>query len=135
MDNFFLPFIAQVIFISQGIMFILLFAGYWLAEEKKTIDHRTLMRYLFWVQTALNIIMVYLFITIPLDINYIPHILIATPLYLLIVYTYLVMEKKLPELLMIPREHQTLLMKITGIAWALAILSGIISFSFLAMGL
>ena len=78
--------VAETTFILQAIMFMLLFGGYWLAMEKKIADHRKLMTYMFWIQTILNIIMVISFVVIPADVNFIPHILIATPIYLLILY-------------------------------------------------
>ncbi len=125
--------VAQATIIFEVTIFLLLFAGYWLAQEKKIVDHRKLMRYLFWSQTILNIIMVYSYIVIPFDVNFIPHIIFATPLYLLILYTYLVMERKLPEKIMVPRKHRPLLMRITAVAWGIAILSGIISYMIFGM--
>ena len=133
MDNVYQLLVAEATFSIQVVMFLLLFAGYWLAQEKKIVDHRTLMRYLFWIQTILNVIMVYSFIIIPEDVNFIPHMLISTPLYLLILYTYLVMEKKLPNKIMVPRQHRPMLMRITAVAWGIAILSGLISFMVLGM--
>jgi len=125
--------VAEFTFIVEAIMFMLLFAGYWLAQERKIIDHRKLMRYMFWSQMILNVIMVISLLAIPEDVSFIPHILVATPLNLLVVYTYLVMERKLPEALMIPRERRPLLMRVTSVAWGLAIISGLASFMYFGM--
>lgn len=125
--------VAEVTFIIEAIIFMLLFAGYWLAQEKKFIDHRKLMRYLFWSQMILNVIMVISYLVIPEDVSFNPHILLATPFTLLIIYTYLTMEKKLPEKLMIRREMRPLLMRVTSVVWGLAILSGLFSFIYFGM--
>lgn len=85
--------VAETTFILQAIMFMFLFGGYWLAIEKKFVGHQKLKNYMFWTQTTLNIIMVISSVVIPADVNFIPHILIANPIYLLILYAYLVMNK------------------------------------------
>jgi len=125
--------VAQTTFIIQAIMFLLLFGAYWLAVEKRFIDHRKLMRYMFWTQMILNVIMVISLLTIPADVAFIPHILVATPLNVLIIYTYLTMERKLPKKLMIRREMRPLLMRVTSVAWGIAIISGLFSFMYFGM--
>lgn len=125
--------VAQATFIIQAIMFLLLFGAYWLAVEKRFTDHRKLMRYMFWSQMILNVIMVISLLTIPADVAFIPHILVATPLNVLIIYTYLTMERKLPKKLMIRRESRPLLMRVTSVAWGIAIISGLFSFMYFGM--
>ena len=133
MDNVYQLLVAETTFTIQAVMFLLLFAGYWLAQEKKIVDHKTLMRYMFWSQMILNVIMVISLLTIPADVAFIPHILVATPFNVLIIYTYLTMERKLPEKLMIRRESRPLLMRVTAVVWGLAILSGLVSFMYFGM--
>ena len=133
MDNVYQLLVAEATFSIQVVMFLLLFAGYWLAQEKKIVDHKTLMRYMFWSQMILNVIMVISLLTIPADVAFIPHILVATPFNVLIIYTYLTMERKLPEKLMIRRESRPLLMRVTSVVWGLAILSGLASFMYFGM--
>lgn len=125
--------VAEFTFIVQTIMFLLLFGAYWLAVEKKFVDHRKLMRYMFWSQMILNVIMVISLLTIPADVAFIPHILVATPLNVLIIYTYLTMERKIPKRWMIRRERRPLLMRVTSVVWGIAIISGLFSFMYFGM--
>ena len=133
MDSMWQLLIGETTFIIEAIIFMLLFGAYWLAQERKIVDHRKLMRYLFWTQMSLNVIMVISFIIIEGDVSFIPHILVSTPLTILIIYTYLVMEKKLPEWLMVKKENRPMLMRVTAVCWGLAILSGLISFMYFGM--
>ena len=133
MDSMWQLLVGETTFIIEAIMFMLLFGGYYLAQEKKIIDHRKLMEYMFWAQMFLNFLMIISLLIIPADVSFIPHILLATPLNLLLVYTYLVMEKKLPERLMVPQEKRPLLMRITAVSWGIAILSGLLSFIYFGM--
>ena len=114
-------------------MFMLLFGGYWVAIEKKFVDHRRLMTYMFWTQTTLNIIMVRSFVVIPVDVNFIPYILIATLIYLLILYTYFVMNKWFSQQIMIPKKHPPMLMRINAVFWGITILSGFLSYLVVGM--
>ena len=125
--------IGETTFIIEAVMFMALFGAYWLAQEKKIIDHRKLMRYMFGMQMFLNFIMVISFLVITADVSFIPHILVATPLNLLVIYTFLVMERKLPNRLMVPREKRPTLMRITAVCWGVAILSGLLSFMYFGM--
>ena len=133
MDSMWQLLVGETTFILEAIMFMLLFGGYYLAQERKIIDHRKLMEYMFWLQMFLNLIMIISLLIIPADVSFIPHILLATPLNLLLVYTYIVMEKKLPERIMVPREKRPLLMRITAVSWGIAILSGLLSFMYFGM--
>ena len=125
--------IGETTFIIEAVMFMALFGAYWLAQEKKIIDHRKLMRYMFGMQMFLNFIMVISFLVITADVSFIPHILVATPLNLLVISTYLVMERKLPNRLMVPRVKRPTLMRITAVCWGVAILSGLLSFMYFGM--
>ena len=121
-------FLAEITYIIDVILFLLLFASYYLASEKKFVEHQKVVRYMVLFQTIVNINMVYSYFFSYYGSNFTVHAIIGTFIYLLILYTFFLMENKLPSKLRIPKKYQKQLMAITSVLWGIAIVTGIVSY-------
>ena len=119
---------AEISYFVEICLFLFLFVSYYLATEKQRILHHKVITYMIIIQTFLNINMIYSFIFTNYGRNFIVHAIIGTFIYLEIVYTYLLMQGKIPSKLRVPKNYQPLLMAITSVLWGLAILSGLVSY-------
>ena len=119
--------IAQINYIAAVILFLLLFASYYFTQEKKFDYHQKMVRYMVLVQTIITFNMLLSFFFTYYGSNFIIHAIMGTVIYLLIVYTFLYMEKRLPKSLMIPKKYSKLLMRVTAVLWGVAIVSGLFS--------
>ena len=120
--------LAETTYGLEVVLFLLLFASYYFTQEKKFVDHQKIMRWMVLIQSIVNINMLYSFFFTSYGSNFVIHAIIGTIVYLIIIYTFLVMEKKLPSFLMIPKQYRKPLMRFTAFLWGIAIISGIISF-------
>lgn len=119
--------IAELNYISAVILFLLLFASYYFTQEKKFDYHQKMIRYMVLVQTIITSTMIMSFLFTDYGSNFIIHASVGIIVYLMIVYTFLLMEKRLPEKLMIPKQHRKMLMRITAVSWGFSIVSGLFS--------
>ena len=108
----------------EMIMFLLLFAAFYFASEKKFEIHQRLIRIMFAVQTILVFFMIGSFTFSYYGKNFTPHAIIGASVYLIIAYTFLLMENKIPREFQIPNKYRKTLMRLTFILWAFAIFSG-----------
>ena len=123
--------LAEVTYIIDVILFLLLFASYYLASEKKFDEHQKVVRYMVLFQTILIFNMLYSYFFSYYGSNFTLHALLGTLIYLMILYTFFLMENKLPSKLRIPKKNQKGLMAITSVLWGIAIISGILSYMFI----
>lgn len=119
--------VAQLNYIAAVILFLLLFASYYFTQEKKYDYHQKMIRYMVLVQTIITINMILSFFFTYYGSNFIIHAIMGTLIYLLIIYTFLYMERRLPKSLMIPKKHSKLLMRVTAGLWGVAIVTGLFS--------
>lgn len=130
-DTFLELFFAQIVYIFEVILFFLLFASYYFAIEKKFTYHRKIVRYMVLVQTIVTLYMMYSFFFTYYGSNFILHAAMGIFVYLLILYTFLLMEERIPQNLMIPSQHRQMLMRITSVLWGLTIIGGTLSLFFI----
>ena len=120
--------LAEITYFVEICLFLFLFVSYYLASEKQHILHHKVVTYMIIIQTVLNANMVFSFLFTSYGRNFIIHAIIGTLIYLEIVYTYLLMNGKIPTKFSVPKKHQPLLMAVTSILWGIAIISGLISY-------
>ena len=82
-------------------------------------------------QTIVTTYMIYSFFFTYYGSNFTLHALMGLSVYVLILYTFLLMEKSLPKKIMIPSTYKPLLMRVTSVLWGLSILGGILSLVFI----
>ena len=127
-DNLIWQYLAEVNFILEIIMLCLLAVNYYFAISKDFKNHRLIVRYMVLGQTILSGSMLFsLLFQTEYGPKYLPHAIFGTIIYSLIVYTFLLMEKKLPEFLRLPKKHHKVLMQLTNVLWGIAILTGVFS--------
>ena len=119
--------LAEVTYIADVILFVLLFASYYLTQIKRFADHQKVMRWMVLIQSIVIINMIYSFFFSYYGSNFIIHAMMGTVIYLIILYTFFYMENKIPKALMIPKKHSSLLMRVTAVLWGIAIISGLFS--------
>lgn len=109
---------------SEIILFLLLFAAFYFASERKFKTHRVLIRIMFAMQTILVLFMIGSFTFSYYGKNFTPHAFIGSIVYLIIAYTFFLMEGRIPNDFQIPEKYQKSLMRFTMVLWFLAIISG-----------
>ena len=119
--------IAQIYYGIEVILFLLLFASYYLTQEKNFDYHRRLIGWMVLLQSILVLNMFYSFFFTYYGGNFIFHAIIGTLVYLLILYTFFYMDNKLPNKLRIPKKYSKSLMRIAAVLWGIAMVSGLIS--------
>jgi predicted ferric reductase len=120
--------LAELSYILEIILFLLLFASYYFASEKEFKIHRMIVRYMVLIQTLLVIFMALSFLFTSYGHAFVYHAIVGLLVYSLIIYTFLTMEKKIPKQLTIPKYYNSWLMRISSVLWGIAILSGIYSY-------
>lgn len=130
-DTFLQLLFAQIIYLSEIFLFLMLFASYYFATEKKFDLHQKIVRYMVLTQTIVTTYMFYSFFFTYYGSNFTLHALMGLTVYVLILYTFFLMEHRLPESITIPNSYKPLLMRITSVLWGLSILGGIISLVFI----
>ena len=126
-DTFFQLLFAQIIYLTEIILFLMLFVSYYFATEKNFDFHRKIVQYMVLIQTILTAYMFYSFFFTYYGSNFILHAFMGLTVYVLILYTFLLMEHRLPKSITIPNSYRSLLMRVTSVFWGLSILGGILS--------
>lgn len=111
-------------YLSEMVMFLLLFAALYFASEKKFYIHQQLIRIMFAIQSILVMFMIGSFTFSYYGKNFTPHAIIGAFVYLIIAYTFFLMENKIPREFQIPKKYRKTLMRATFILWTIAIFSG-----------
>ncbi len=106
-------------------MFLLLFLAYYYASERNFKKHRLMIRVMFLIQSCLILFMIGSFIFSYYGKNFTPHALIGSIIYIIIAYTFFLMEGRIPHDFQIPKKYQKNLMRFSLVLWAFAIFSGV----------
>ena len=117
-------FIGSIGYTIGLLLFILLFVSLYFALEKDYKNHQRLIRIMYVLQTVFIGWMLFSLIFTFYGKNYTTHAYLGSITYLIITYTFLLMEGKIPKDFQIPEEYQKLLMRITFILWGFQILYG-----------
>jgi len=106
------------------ILFLLLFVSLYFALEKDYKNHKRVIRLMFVLQTVFILWMIFSLVFTYYGKNYTTHAFVGAAAYLLIAYTFMLMEGRIPEEFRIPRKYNTLLMEIAFVVWGGVILWG-----------
>ena len=117
-------FLGTMGYLSEIGMFLLLFLAFYFASEKKFATHKKLIRIMFAIQTILVMFMIGSFNFSYYGKNFTPHAIVGSIVYLIIAYTFLLMENKIPRDFQVPKKYRKLLMRVTMVLWAIAIFTG-----------
>ena len=121
--------LGEIGYVSEIIMMILLFLSFYFASEKKFKVHQNIMRIMIVIQTILVAYMVNSLLFTSYGKNFILHAIVGTIVYAIILYTFLLMEKKIPyERLILPKKYQKNLMRVAMILWGITIFFGAYSY-------
>ena len=129
-ENAYIQIFAEYMLIVEIVIFVLIGLSWWFADQNKIRNHKSVITYLLLGQTVLTSFMILRFITSEYARQFLIHALFGLFVYLLILYTYLLMTNKMPKPLAIPKKYRKNLMQITAILWATTVLLGMISFMF-----
>lgn len=117
-------FIGSLGYASGIILFILLFVAFYYASEKNFKMHRLVIRIMYFYQTLFILWMIFSLVFTNYGKHYALHAFFGSLAYILITYTILLMEGKIPKDFQIPKRYQKLLMQITFVVWGFVILFG-----------
>lgn len=109
----------------EMILLILVLIGVYFATQKKFSTHQKIMTTAAIIQILMVPVMIIKFFSgtnYPIIIYF--HMTLGTIIALVILYTILVMNKKIPNTLNIKEENQKLLMRITAVLWIIMIFAG-----------
>lgn len=116
---------TYAILFIQWVILLLVLVGVYFAVKKNFSTHQNIMTFSAIIQILLIVLMIIKFfsgVTYP-AIIYV-HVALGSIIALVILYTLLVMNKKLPNSLNISESRQKLLMRVTAIFWIIMIVAG-----------
>lgn len=121
--------LGEIGYVTELILMMLLFASYYFASEKKFKIHQQLMRAMVAIQTVLVIYMVNSLLFTSYGKNFLPHAIVGTVVYSLIIYTFLLMEGRIKiKLFILPQKYRKTLMRLVMILWGITIFFGAYSY-------
>lgn len=117
---------ADVAFYIEMFLLLLLFASFYFASERKFKIHRKIIEFMVLVQTFLVFYMMNSLLFTSYGKNFLFwHALVGVITYILIMYTFLLMENKIPyKQLQVSKKYQKTLMRVVMLLWWLSIVYG-----------
>ena len=116
---------ANVAFYIEILLMLLLFVSFYFASEKNFKVHRRINELMVLIQTFLVFYMMNSFLFTSYGKNFIIHVIIGSFTYIMIIYTILLMEGKIPyKQLQVPQRYRKNLMRFVMVLWWWSIFYG-----------